>query len=201
MKRKLASILAVTASGAVLAAGYSIADVPDSVYQITDKKEADTQAYIDVAGSGYAVDMTAQCAEFPGGDSPVGSSVRVYTVHPDSVKLKNNKGEVAQEQKNNQVVVELRTGSGDGELLTSLICSKAEAAADIKVKKTPFKGSFSASGKDCVCDEGDCGSYASQLGILATDCENNKSVKGSFKDGSVKKFKIKGKGDATFAPS
>jgi hypothetical protein len=196
MNRRFANILAVAVSGAVLAvAGYSIADVPNDQYIISDKKDASAEGYLDVSGSSYYAEAYVQCADFTGGTN--GSSVLINSYHPDSVKLKKNKGAVEQAEKDNQAIVRLRTGS-DPQYTTYLSCDKAEVKADVNDKKTPFKGSFSGSAKKCTCDEGDCGQFSSQVGILATDCDDNKSISGKFKDGALEKIKIKGKGEADY---
>jgi len=201
MKHQLATVFVVTVSGAVLTlAGASIADVPSSEvpnapYSISDEKDPDAEGSVQATGDSFFSGAAVECAPFTGGSA--GSLVLIYSSHPDGAKLKKNKAEVEQAQKDNQAVVEFRTGT-DPEYRTFLSCEKAEVQSDVKDKKTPFKGSFSASAKNCVCDSGDCDQYAAQIATLSTDCDDNKSIKGSFKDGEIKKIKIKGKGDAEF---
>jgi hypothetical protein len=217
MTRHFKFISMSLASAAVIAiAGFAFANVPNDVFLIADKDSSTavclnfldeglgggTCAELDLAGSGYELDVIAICDPFLDGDLG-GSAVAAETDHPDEAKLKKNKGEIGQTQKDNRVDVAIITGQGEAEILNFLACEKAEMEGDVKTKKSPNSGSFSFKGKNCTCiAEGDfsgpdgCLGFSNQLGILAVDCEDNKTVTGSFKDGDLKKLEIKGKGDA-----
>jgi hypothetical protein len=199
MNRHFRNFSIAIASGAVLAvAGAVFANVPNNYYDITDKKESQTEADIDMAGSMNFVSVETECADFPGGNSTEGSYVQFFSTHPDSVKLKKNKGSLEQSQKGNQALLYIETGNGTANRENYLLCDKIEVSGDVNTKKSPITGSFEGSAKNCVCDtdgDDDCGSYAAQLTQLAIDCADLKTIKGDFKDGVVKKVSIKGKGD------
>jgi len=197
MNRHFRNISIAIASGAVLAvAGAVIAEVPDNSWFITDDKEPVTEGYFRADGDEFEADAWTECAPFQEGSSTQGSYVEIYSYHPDGVQLKKEKGEVEQGQKDNTAVVYLETGSGEDQIVNYLSCDKADVSSNVKTKKSPNQGSFKGSAKDCVCDEGDCGDYPAQIAQLAIDCADLKSIKGDFKDGVLKKLKIKGKGDA-----
>jgi len=197
MNRHFRNISIAIASGAVLAvAGAVVAEVPDNAWFITDKDEAVTEGYFEADGDQFSAQAETQCAPQNVANSAVGTYVEIYSYHPDSVKLKKEKGEVSQGQKDNQAGVYIETGNGTAFRYNYLICDKAEVSSDIKTKKSPTQGSFKGSAKDCTCDGPFCGDYPAQIAQAAEECADLKSIKGDFKDGVLKKLKIKGKGDA-----
>jgi len=139
--------------------------------------------------------MEVDCAEL--------SSVYAETNHPDGIKLKNEKASQEQTQKDNQGAAWIRADTGEGSNWNLLSCEKVEVSNEVNLKKD--HGKFKASGKECTCDPsyegGDCDLFEAQLEILATDCDGNKNVDGKFEAGTVKKFKLKGKGPVSNAPS
>jgi hypothetical protein len=213
------------ASGAVLAvAGVVFADVPNDAYVVIDKNEPRSFGGLEAHGSEYEVSTFTICEDFPDA-GPGGSSVMFLSNHPDSVKLKKDKAAIEQSQKDNRPRILFVTGV-IGELppvTNAVICEKADVDGDVKTKKTPITGSFSASAKNCSCDEEffaddlddldgidfgipglpdfedfdpDCLLYPNQLAKLATDCSDLKSLSGDFSsEGGLKKIKVKIKGD------
>lgn len=188
----------------VFVSSLALSEVPDERYVLTDKKSDVPRATLDIEGETFSVVVGATCAIFSeSSNSPeVGSRLEVSSNHPDRLGLGNRKGRLAQAQKDNGATVRVVTGSGSGQVTNSLLCEKAEVDGDVKTKKSPNQGSFEASGSKCVCDESealegaDCSVFTAQVNQLVTDCQNDGSLKLSYDGGSVKRFKIKGKGSA-----
>jgi hypothetical protein len=201
MNRHFRNISIAIASGAVLAvAGLASAQVPDDEYTIIDKNEPESTGTLDVDGDDYEVITETVCQEFAT-TADTGASVRFESNHPDSVKLKKNKGEVEQSQKDNKPSIEVTTRIGTTNVTNSLICDKADIDGDVKTKKSPVSGSFSASAKNCTCDATAAGqtcttNFQAQLEKLGTDCDGLKSLKGDVSvENGIKKIKMKIKGD------
>jgi hypothetical protein len=201
MNRHFRNISIAIASGAVLAvAGLASAQVPDDVYWITDKNEPESTGHLDIDGEFYEVYTSTLCEAFGEGDT--GAEVVVESDHPDSVKLKKNKGAVEQSQKDNRPTITLYTVLGGEDVENTLTCDKAEIDGDVKTKKSPVSGSFSASAKNCICNSGagagddNCENFQSQLEKLGSACDGLKSLKGDVSvENGIKKIKVKIKGD------
>jgi hypothetical protein len=184
-----------------------VADLPDPTYVLTDKSSNASRADLRVEDDQFFVVVRSQCAPFSdASNSPdVGSLLEVSTNHPDRIRLKKERGSVEQAQNDNLPMVKLVTGSGDGQITNPLLCEKAEAEGEVKTKKSPNQGAFEASGKNCVClvsgefEASDCTVFTAQVNRLVTDCQNDKSLDVSFEGGGLKRFEIKGKGDAFLA--
>lgn len=185
----------------------ALCDVPNDEYVLTDKQSSVSRARLEIEDDTFSVKVGAQCAVFSDtSNSPdVGSLLEVSSDHPDRLQLKKQQGSLEQSQKQNLPRVKLVTGSGEGELTNTLLCKKAEVEGDVKTKRSPNQGSFEASGKKCVCDpseeleDSDCAAFTAQVNRLVTDCQNDKTLELTFEDGTLKRFKIKGKGDAFLA--
>jgi hypothetical protein len=191
----------------VFASSPAQAEVPNDTYVLTDKSSDAFRADLEIDNARFSVVVRAECAlDSDTSNSPdEGSLLVASSTHPDRSQLKKERGSLEQAQKDNPPVVTLATGSGDGKVTNHLLCEKAEAEGEVKTKKSPNQGSFEASGKKCVCDtseelEGsDCTVFTAQVNRLVTDCQNDKGLEVSFEGETLKRFKIKGKGDAFLA--
>jgi hypothetical protein len=180
--------------------GSAFAQVPDGEWRIVSKRSEGTTAQVDFSGDAYALEVEVVCGEFVDeSDAEKGSAVLLDSDHPDKTELKKKQAKVEQSRSGNPVRVRFLTGSGRARTTNTLACDKARAEAKVKTKKSPT-GSFEAFVKKCTCLEAEsqnCEIFGDQIEMFGKDCENNKTIFGSFKDGAVNKIRLKGKGDAT----
>jgi len=201
MQGRRVILTGIAMAAALGISGAARAQVPDGFWRIVDDKQPATSAEVAMAGSTSSVSIEAVCEDLIEGDAAEGSAILVETEHPDRVRLRKNRGDVEQSQKANPTIVTLVTGSGEQQIRNPLECEKAEAQAQIKNQKQPNSGSFEAFGKECECvaaEGGDCSQFTTQIGILAAKCQRNDTVDVRFSDKNqnLRKFKVKGKGDA-----
>lgn len=208
LNRTLAIVRWLPPSVALLLVSSAVlAEVPDDEYLVRDDESSVSRAGLVIDGDTYSVVVGAQCAVFSSSsNSPaVGSLLEVASDHPDRVQVKKKGGGVEQAQKDNPPTVRIVTGSGIGQVENWLVCDKLDLGADVKTKKSPYHGSFEASGRTCACDDSeelegaDCGAFTAQVNQLVTDCQNDKTLDVSYDGGVLKRFKIKGKGSAFLA--
>jgi hypothetical protein len=163
-------------------------EVPNDEYIITDDDDSGLEAFMDVEGVDFFVDVEAECVS--GADHIF---ITADTFHPDTVKIKEGKAEVKQAVRTNGPTIGI---VGEGTLAFSGIltnCKSSSVEASVKTKKDPWTGKFKIKAKNCTTTLS-----GAEVAFVEATCAATKGIKGKFDEssGEVKSLSVSGKGDA-----